>query len=139
MQQDAVVSGRLPASDELPAGVTDERVSAVAAGYEAQANSLLQETGASVDTLRAMLNESELREARLAVFQGDDAKLKRLGAEATLRLARLPDDPDMLKAIKETWPADHKVVHRKDGTVWLETPHYKMPWSEAVHQGIIRY
>jgi hypothetical protein len=130
---------KLPTSEELPAGVTDEMVSAVAAGYESQANSLLQETGASADTLRAMLNESELWEARLAVFQRDDAKLKRLGAEANLRLARLPDDPATMKAIKETWPADHKVVHRKDGTAWLETPHHKMPWSEAVHRGIIRY
>jgi hypothetical protein len=139
MQQDAVASGNLPGADELPEGVTTDMVDAVVEGYEAQANVVLGDTGASVNALRAMLNENELREARRATFQGDDATLKRLGREAMRRLERLPNDPAMMQAIEETWPADHKVVHRDDGTAWLETPHYKMPWAKAVKQGLIRY
>lgn len=139
IQQDVVASGVVPGADELPNGVTSDMVGAVVAGYEAQANAVLGETGATVDALRAMLNENELREARLAAFRGDDVKLKGLGREAMARLEKLPDDPAMMQAIKDAWPSDHKVVRRKDGNAWLETPHHKLPWAQAVRQGLIRY
>ncbi len=112
MTEDAIVSGELPTN--LPAGLSSEQVSAVVAGYTAQANAVLHDTGATVDLLTDMLTESELRTARLAVYRGNDAELKELGGRAMARLAKLPNDPAMFKAMTADW-TDVQITRSKDG------------------------
>lgn len=136
MQTDVVNSGVLPT--ELPQGVTPEMVAAIADGYVAQANTILRDTGTNVDALMMMLNGSELKDARLAVYRGDDTTLKTLGGRALGRLRSLPDDPVLFKELTAGWSKEVQITRRGDVT-WVETPHFKLPWGEAVTRGHIRF
>jgi hypothetical protein len=129
-QHDVVTTGNLPT--QLPDGISQDQVNAVAGAYVAQANALLKETGATVDGLVKMLNPSELRQARIAAFQNNDAQLKELGHRAMSRLTTLPDDPVLLKELTADWPADVKITQR-DGKAWVETAAWQMSWADAVN------
>jgi hypothetical protein len=138
LQQDVAVSGEVP--EVLPEGVTAAHVQAVVDGYTAQANSILRETGASVETLQGMLSDQELGAARVATFRGDDAQLQELGREATARLARLPSrDPALFAELTAELPEGVSVS--QDGHVWwLNLPDdRRMPWSEAVKAGVVKF
>jgi hypothetical protein len=136
MQQAVVADGVLPT--ELPQGITPDMVNAAFAGYTRQANVVLRDTGANVETLNVMLNESELRDARVAVFKGNDAKLKDLGGRATRRLHALPDDPVLFKELTAGWPEEVKIV-RQGRETFVHTPNWRMSWVEAVRSGRIRF
>jgi hypothetical protein len=138
-QQDVAVSGELPSADDLPKGITQEMVQSVADAYTAQANTVLRSVpGASVQALTALLNENELKEARLAVFKGNDNQLKDLAYKAMGRLQKLPDDPVTLKELTAHWPETHKVV-RRGSEWWVIAPKGEMPWSDLVASGEIRF
>lgn len=136
IQEDVAISGELPAM--LPEGLTQEMVDTVSKGYIAQANTVLRDTGATVDTMMVLLNDNELKDARLATFRGDDAKLKELGGLAVSRLHSIPDDPALLKELTANWPADIQVVKREN-IWWVESPtRGRIRWSEAVDSGKLR-
>lgn len=134
--EDAVVSGDIPTTP--PWGVSAEQVSAVVAGFEAQANAVLSETGASVSLLNDMLNESELRAARLATYRGNDRELRDLGNKAMDRLTKLPNDPALFKAMTADWH-DIQITRGKDGDTLVRAPGWPkaMSWSAAVKQRLI--
>lgn len=134
--EDAVVSGDIPTTP--PRGVSAGQVSAVVAGFEAQANAVLSETGASVSLLNDMLNESELRAARLATYRGNDRELRDLGNKAMDRLAKLPNDPALFKAMTADWH-DVQITRGKDGDTLVRAPGWPsaMSWSAAVKQRLI--
>jgi hypothetical protein len=137
LQHDVISSGELPA--ELPQGVSREGLDVVVAGYTAEANATLSGTGASVETLTGMLTEHELADARMSVFQGNDARLQELGREANKRLQLLPErDPASMKELTAGWPHEVKIVVRGDET-WVETPGWKMPWAAAVRAGKVKF
>jgi hypothetical protein len=139
LQEDVVASGELPSADDLPEGITPEMVQSVADAYTAQANTVLRTVpGASVTALQEMLNDSELKEARVAAFTGNDQQLKDLAYKAVSRLQKLPDDPTTLKQLTAHWPATHKVV-RRGSEWWVTTPTAEMPWSDLVASGEIRF
>lgn len=129
LQQDVVASGVLPS--DLPQGVTQEMVDTLVGGYVTQANSVLRETGATVDALTDFLTENELRDARIAVFTSDDATLQQLGKKAVARLEKLPADPVLFKEMTAAWPKEVQVTQR-DGVTWIKTPAWEMPWGQAV-------
>ena len=133
---DTIVSGEVPT--ELPPGVSHTEVNAVIAGFEAQANAVLKETGASVDLLNEMLSDGELREARRAVFMNDDSALRNLGAQAVRRLERLPEKPDKLRALTAGFGPKVR-VHQKNGETWVTTPNWDMSWSRAVRTGKVSF
>jgi hypothetical protein len=135
LQHDAIASGMVPS--ELPDGVTAEMVNAVVDGYTTQANVVLRETGANVEAMTAMLTENELKDARVAVFKSDDAKLKSLGRRAAQRLQSLPNDPVLFAEMTASWPAEVKMTKR-NGTIHVSTPNWQMPWAEAVRAGKIK-
>ncbi|MEZ0058942.1 hypothetical protein ABIF26_004450 [Bradyrhizobium elkanii] len=134
--EDAVVSGDIPTTP--PRGVSAEQVSAVVAGFEAQANAVLSETGASVSLLNDMLNKSELRAARLATYRGNDRELRDLGNKAMDRLTKLPNDPALFKAMTADWH-DIQITRGKDGDTLVRAPGWPkaMSWSAAVKQRLI--
>jgi hypothetical protein len=135
--EDAVVSGDIPATP--PKGISAEQVSAVIVGFEAQANAVLSETGASVSLLNDMLNESELRAARLATYRGNDRELRDLGNKAMDRLAKLPNDPATFKALTADWGNDVQITRGKDGDTLVKAPGWPkaLAWSVAVKQRLI--
>ncbi|BCA00456.1 hypothetical protein [Bradyrhizobium diazoefficiens] len=134
--EDAVVSGDIPSTP--PRGVSAEQVSAVVAGFEAQANAVLSETGASVSLLNDLLNESELRAARLATYRGNDRELRDLGNKAMDRLTKLPNDPALFKAMTADWH-DIQITRGKDGDTLVRAPGWPkaISWSAAVKQRLI--
>lgn len=138
LHEDAIASGELPR--DLPNGVTQEHVQRVLNGAITQANFILKDTNASVATLVAMLNENELREARLAAYRNDDTKLRSLGAEAVDRLARVTNDPAHFAELTRDLPKDVK-IERKGGDVWIKVPEWTAPmrWDVAVRRGIIKF
>lgn len=138
LHEDAIASGELPR--DLPNGVTHEHVQRVLNGAVTQANFILKDTGASVPTLVAMLNENELREARLASWRNDDAKLRSLGAVAVNRLARVSNDPVHFAELTRDLPKDVK-LERKGDDVWIKVPEWTAPmrWDVAVRRGIIKF
>lgn len=137
LQQDVVASGEMPS--ELPHGVTQDMADAVVAGYTAQADAVLKDTGANVETMLAMLSDNELADARVSVFTNNDVGLQALGREAAGRLQTLPEhNPALLKELTANWPAEAKIVQRGRDT-WVETPGWKMPWAAAVRAGKIKF
>ncbi|MBB4378456.1 hypothetical protein [Bradyrhizobium sp. SBR1B] len=134
--EDAVVSGGIPTTP--PRGVSAEQVSAVVAGFEAQANAVLSETGASVSLLNDMLTESELRAARLATYRGNDRELRDLGNKAMDRLTKLPNDPALFKAMTADWH-DIQIIRGQDGDTLVRAPGWPkaISWSAAVKQRLI--
>jgi hypothetical protein len=136
LQQQAAISGELPT--HLPEGISQAQVSAVVAGYTAQANEVLKGTGANVDAVTAMLNPSELKEARIAAYTGDDARLRDLGAKAMSRLYTVPNDPALLSQLTKGWPEEVKVV-RVNNIPTVKTPGWTLTWEEAVKQGRIGF
>jgi hypothetical protein len=137
MTEETVVSGELP--QHLPAGIGNEQVSAVVAGYTAQANAVLADTGATVDLLTDMLSDNELRAARLAVYRGNDAELRDLGNRAMDRLVKLPNDPATFKALTAGWGNDVQITRSKGGDTLVCAPGWPkaLPWSVAVKQRLI--
>jgi hypothetical protein len=113
-------------------------VSAVVAGFEAQADAVLSETGASVSLLNSMLTDSELRAARLATYRGNDRELRDIGNKAMDRLTRLPNDPATFKAITADWH-DIQITRGKDGDTYVKAPEWPkaVSWSTAVKQRLI--
>lgn len=134
--EDAVVSGDIPSAP--PKGISAEQMSAVIVGFEAQANAVLSESGATVSLLNDMLNENELRAARLATYRGNDRELRDLGNKAMDRLAKLPNDPALFKAMTADWH-DVQVTRGKDGDTLVRAPGWPkaMSWSAAVKQRLI--
>lgn len=128
--EDAVVSGDIPTTP--PNGISAEQVSALIVGFEAQANAVLSETGASVSLLNDMLNESELRAARVATYRGNDRELRDLGNKAMDRLAKLPNDPATFKALTADWGHDVEITRSKGGDTLVRAP----GWSEALPWGV---
>ncbi|MFT4115968.1 hypothetical protein [Bradyrhizobium sp.] len=134
--EDAVVSGDIPTAP--PRGISAEQMSAVIVGFEAQANAVLSETGASVSLLNDMLNESELRAARLATYRGNDRELRDLGNKAMDRLTKLPNDPALFEAMTADWH-DVQITRCKSGDTLVKAPGWPkaMSWSAAVKQRLI--
>ena len=136
--EDAVVSGDIPTTP--PKGISAEQVSAIVAGYTAQANAVLADTGATAELLSDMLNANELRAARLAVHRGNDGELKELGRRAFSRLLSLPNDPANLKAMTSgaDW-ADVEITRSKAGDTMVKAPGWPKAvlWSDAIRRGLI--
>ena len=132
-----IASGELPA--ELPTGVTQEMVQAVADGYVAQANTVLQETGVTVDALTSFLNENELRDARQAVFTSNDDRLKELAGRAKARLVTLPNDPALFQEWTSGADWDGVKITNENGKTFVQTTKWKMEWAQAVNTGKIYF
>ena len=71
-------------------------------------------------------------------FTGNDARLKELGYKAISRLQSLPDDPATFKELTASWPKEAK-LSRRNGTTWISTPNWEMPWKAAVAAGKIKF
>lgn len=139
---EAVESGSLPGTEQLPEGVTQEHVERVVAGYVAVADDMLSEVGASVALLTETLSADELREARRATLAGDNLKLQHYGRQAVERLASLPtrDPAGFADMVQNMRPDERKALRQTPNGDWkVSLPDGReMSFGTAVRQRVVR-
>lgn len=137
--RDVAESGIIP--DELPAGVSPEQVTSIVEGVTAQADAMLQPSGASVEMLQELLTDDELREARVATIHMDRGRMAHLGKLAVSRLETLPKtDPQAFGEMLDGMPANERRLIQQDEASgeWFLKGTTPLSFGTAVRMGIIK-
>lgn len=127
----------------LPPGVTETHVKQVMAGFISQANNCLASVGSSVTMLQEVMDDHDLRRARLATLQGDDAALHQIGEKAVNTLAQLPErDPvGFMEMVSGMNKAERDCIRfDKNSRQWRVTVpgQPEMSYGAAVRLGLVR-
>lgn len=131
--QDVMLSGELAA---VPSGVSPKQVEAVVAAYTASAVEMIADKGISIGDLSLMLDDADLKDARLAVVSGNTQRVQELAGKATDNLASLPvKDPDLFSFyIDNKFPDLDWKVEQGRALVSVEGKGY-VPWDSVVRMG----
>lgn len=137
---EAVASGDLEAVNKALEGgtVTPAQVGKVYAAYVASAQSIISDTGMSVETMSEVLGEDDLRAAREAVVKGDVSRVQDMASKAVDTLASLPEtNPKAFQEYVDRRFPDlaHKVVN---GKTMVATNQGWMPFDSLVRSGLLR-
>lgn len=138
---EAVESGDV---EKITTALTDGKVSSsqvarVVAAYAASAGEMVAATGLAVDDLSLALDDSDLRDARAAVVQGDAGRMSALARKAQDNLASMPaKSPAAFAAyIEARFPGlDYEI---KGGRAIIDVEgHGEMPFDALVRLGVLR-
>lgn len=137
---EAVHSGDLEAVKTALAdgNVSAEQVGKVYAAYVASAQSIIADTGMSVETMSEVLGEDDLRSARDAVVKGDVSRVQDLAGKAIETLATLPEtDPAAFEAYVDRRFPD-LATKVENGKTMVATSQGWLPFDSLVRSGLLQ-
>jgi len=137
---EAVATGSLDTVAKALEGgkVTPEHVAKVYSAYVASAQSIIAETGMSVETMSDVLGEDDLKAAREGVVKGDVSRVQDIAVKAVETLATLPQtNPEAFQEyIDRRFPDLAWKVEK--GKALISTNHGWMPFDTLVRSGLLR-
>lgn len=121
-------------------GLDPSKVAVVVSGATARADRVISDMGVNSATLSAVLDVGELAEARRAVVQGDDARLRSVAELAVNKLSTMPTrDPAGFKAFFNRHFSDIESDIGPGGQFLVNVEGMGfVPWSTVVQLGGVK-